>query len=158
MMKRLQLLLLMLLALPIAMLADSQNTLVVKLKNGAETTFFLKDKPNVTFEGTDLKVVSNKETVTFALSDVLRFTYVKKDASGIDETVVDPTEVSFEGGVLVISQLKQGASVDIYSLDGKLVRQLKAYRSGTYRLSLSELPTGLYLVKADNITYKIMKQ
>ena len=72
MMKRLQLLLLMLLALPIGMLADSQNTLVVKLKNGAETTFFLKDKPNVTFEGTDLKVVSNKETVTFALSDVLR--------------------------------------------------------------------------------------
>lgn len=156
-MRRLQLLLLMLLALPIGMLADSQNTLVVKLKNGAETTFFLKDKPNVTFEGTDLKVVSNKETVTFALSDVLRFTYVKKDASGIDETVVDPTEVSYDGSVLVISQLKQGASVDIYSLDGKLVRQLKAYRSGTYRLSLSELPTGLYLVKADNITYKIMK-
>lgn len=156
-MRRLQLLLLMLLALPIGMLADSQNTLVVKLKNGAETTFFLKDKPNVTFEGTDLKVVSNKETVTFALSDVLRFTYVKKDASGIDETVVDPTEVSYDGGVLVISQLKRGASVDIYSLDGKLVRQLKAYRSGTYRLSLSELPTGLYLVKADNITYKIMK-
>ena len=157
-MRRLQLLLLMLLALPIGMLADSQNTLVVKLKNGAETTFFLKDKPNVTFEGTDLKVVSNKETVTFALSDVLRFTYVKKDASGIDETVVDPTEVSYDGSVLVISQLKQGASVDIYSLDGKLVRQLKAHHSGTYRLSLSELPTGLYLVKADNITYKIMKQ
>jgi hypothetical protein len=157
MMKRLQLLLLMLLALPIGMLADSQNTLVVKLKNGAETTFFLKDKPNVTFEGTDLKVVSNKETVTFALSDVLRFTYVKKDASGIDETVVDPTEVSYDGGVLVISQLKQGASVDIYSLDGKLLRQLTAHHSGTYRLNLSELPKGVYLVKADNVTYKIMK-
>ena len=156
-MKRLQLLLLMLLALPIGMLADSQNTLVVKLKNGAETTFFLKDKPNVTFEGTDLKVVSNKETVTFALSDVLRFTYVKKDASGIDETVVDPTEVSYDGGVLVISQLKQGASVDIYSLDGKLLRQLTAHHSGTYRLNLSELPKGVYLVKADNVTYKIMK-
>ena len=157
MMKRLQLLLLMLLALPIGMLADSQNTLVVKLKNGAETTFFLKDKPNVTFEGTDLKVVSNKETVTLALSDVLRFTYVKKDASGIDETVVDPTEVSYDGGVLVISQLKQGASVDIYSLDGKLLRQLTAHHSGTYRLNLSELPKGVYLVKADNVTYKIMK-
>ena len=157
-MKKLQLLLLMLLALPIGMLADSQNTLVVKLKNGAETAFFLKDKPNVTFEGTDLKVVSDKETVTFTLSDVLRLTYVKKDPSGIDEMVFDPTEVSYEGGVLVISQLKQGASVDIYSLDGKLVRQLKAYHSGTYRLSLSELPTGLYLVKADNVTYKITKQ
>ena len=148
----------MLLALPIGMLADSQNTLVVTLKNGAETAFFLKDQPNVTFEGTNLKVVSKKETVSFTLSDVLRFTYVKKDPSGIDETVTDPTEVSYKGGVLVISQLKQGATVDVYSPDGKQVRQLKANHSGTYRLSLSELPIGLYLVKADNITYKIMKQ
>lgn len=136
---------------------EVENTLVVKTKNGAETAFILKDKPNVTFEGTDLKVVTEKETVTFALSDVLRFTYIKKDPSGIDEKAVDPTEVGYKDGVLVISQLKQGASVDIYSLDGKLLRQLTAHRSGTYRLNLSELPKGVYLVKADNVTYKIMK-
>ena len=140
------------------MLADNLNTLVVKMKNGAETAFFLKDKPNVTFEGTNLKVVSEKTTTTFALADVLRFTYVKRDPSGINEQIVDPTEISYEDGVLVISQIKAGASVGIYALDGKLVRQLKAQRAGTYRLSLSELPTGLYLVKADNVTYKITKQ
>ena len=140
------------------MLADNLNTLVVKMKNGAETAFFLKDKPNVTFEGTNLKVVSEKTTTTFALADVLRFTYVKRDPSGIDEQIVDPTEISYEDGVLVISQIKAGASVGVYALDGKLVRQLKAQRAGTYRLSLSELPTGLYLVKADNVTYKITKQ
>ena len=39
-----------------------------------------------------------------------------------------------------------------------LVRQLKPQRSGTYRLNLSELPSGLYIVKADNITYKITKR
>ena len=148
----------MLLAWPIGVLADNLNTLVVTMKNGAETAFFLKDKPNVTFEGTNLKVVSEKTTTTFALADVLRFTYVKRDPSGINEQIVDPTEISYEDGVLVISQIKAGASVGVYALDGKLVRQLKAYRSGTYRLSLSELPTGLYLVKADNVTYKIMKQ
>ena len=157
-MRRLQLLLLVLLAWPIGMLADNLNTLVVKMKNGAETAFFLKDKPNVTFEGTNLKVVSEKTTTTFALADVLRFTYVKRDPSGIDEQIVDPTEISYEDGVLVISQIKAGASVGVYALDGKLVRQLIAQRSGTYRLSLSELPTGLYLVKADNVTYKITKQ
>ena len=157
-MKRLQLLLLLLLALPMGMLADNLNTLVVTMKNGAETAFFLKDKPNVTFEGTNLKVVSEKTTTSFALADVLRFTYVKRDPSGINEQIVDPTEISYEDGVLVISQIKAGSSVGVYALDGKLVRQLKAQRSGTYRLSLSELPTGLYLVKADNITYKITKQ
>ena len=157
-MKRLQLLLLLLLAWPIGVLADNLNTLVVTMKNGAETAFFLKDKPNVTFEGTNLKVVSEKTTTSFALADVLRFTYVKRDPSGIDQQVINPTEISYEDGVLVISQIKAGASVGVYALDGKLVRQLKAQRAGTYRLSLSELPTGLYLVKADNVTYKITKQ
>ena len=156
-MKKLLFLLILLLALPIGMLADNQNTLIVKTKDGAQTTFVLQDKPRVTFEGTDLKVVSDKETVAFALADVLRFEYVKKDALGIDEDVVDPTGVSYQGGVLVISQLRQGASVAVYALDGKLLRQLTASHSGTYRLNLSELPTGLYLVKADNVTYKITK-
>lgn len=156
-MKKLLFLLLLLLALPIGMLADNQNTLIVKTKDGAQTTFVLQDKPRVTFEGTDLKVVSEKETVAFALADVLRFEYVKKDALGIDEDVADPTGVSYQGGVLVISQLRQGASVAVYTLDGKLLRQLTASHSGTYRLNLSELPTGLYLVKADNVTYKITK-
>ena len=156
-MKKLLFLLILLLALPIGMLADNQNTLIVKTKDGAQTTFVLQDKPRVTFEGTDLKVVSEKETVAFALADVLRFEYVKKDALGIDEDVVDPTGVSYQGGVLVISQLRQGASVAVYTLDGKLLRQLTASHSGTYRLNLSELPTGLYLVKADNVTYKITK-
>ena len=157
-MRRLKLLLLLLLALPIGMQAVSLNTLVVKMKNGAETTFFLIDKPKVTFEGTDLKVVSDKTTATFTLADVLRFYYEKKDAVGIDEQIVDPTEISYKDGVLIISQIKAGSSVGVYALDGKLVRQLKAQRSGTYRLSLSDLPTGLYLVKADNVTYKITKQ
>lgn len=156
-MKKLLFLLILLLALPIGMLADNQNTLIVKTKDGAQTAFVLQDKPRVTFEGTDLKVVSDKETVAFALADVLRFEYVKKDALGIDEDVVDPTGVSYQGGVLVISQLRQGASVAVYTLDGKLLRQLTASHSGTYRLNLSELPTGLYLVKADNVTYKITK-
>jgi hypothetical protein len=47
--------------------------------------------------------------------------------------------------------------VSVFALDGTLVRQLKPQRSGTYRLNLSELPSGLYIVKADNTTYKITK-
>lgn len=59
--------------------------------------------------------------------------------------------------MLVISQVKQDSFVGVYSLDGKLVRQFTLQHSGTFRLSLSELPSGLYLVKAGNTTYKITK-
>ena len=138
--------------------ADEVETLIIQMKNGSENAFFLKDKPKVTFEGSNLKVSAATGDVSYALSDVLRFTYAKKSPTGISEQVENPTDVIFEGDVLVISQLKANAVASIYALDGKLIRQLKPQRAGTYRINLSELPSGLYLVKADNVTYKITKR
>ena len=140
--------------------ADKQNTLFVLTKGNVLHQFVLADKPKVTFEGTSLKVTCENNasaSYTFNLSDVVRFAYDAKSATGIDEIQDETAGISQEGDVLVISQVKAGATVSVFALDGKLVRQLKPQRSGTYRLNLSELPSGLYIVKADNITYKITK-
>jgi hypothetical protein len=115
----------------------------------------------VKFEGTSLKVIiSDKTEAQFAISDIIRFTYVNRDPTGIDDLVADddPTAFDYREGVLVVSQLKENAVVGIYALDGKLVKQLRATHAGTYRLSLSALPKGVYIVKADAVTYKIMKR
>jgi hypothetical protein len=80
-----------------------------------------------------------------------------REASGISETLDPETGITFKDNMLVISQVKQDSFVGVYSLDGKLVRQFTPQHSGTFRLSLSELPSGLYLVKAGNTTYKITK-
>lgn len=138
-----------------------RNVLVVQTRGGGETTFLLADKPEAKFEGNQLRVRSEKADVSFNISDVLRFLYTKRSLVGIDdlEAQTDPTAIDYQqDGTLVISQLRAGAGVGVYSMDGKLVQQLKARHAGTYRLSLSSLPKGVYIVKADNITYKIMKR
>lgn len=138
----------------------SGKTLVVLTKDGAKTEFLLGDNPKVLFKGKDLRITSAKADVTYALADILRFTYVNTNPTGINELAEmdDPTEVSYQDGTLVLSQLKEGAVVGVYSLDGKLVQQLRAGHRGTFRLNLSMLPKGVYIVKADTITYKIMKR
>ena len=118
----------------------------------------LAEKPEVRFEGTNLRVVSAKADVTYQLTDILRFTYEKRSVTGVSELQTTPATVDYEDGELVISGIKAGAAVGVYSLDGKLVRQLTAQHAGTYRLSLSALPRGVYVVKADNVTYKVMKR
>lgn len=138
-------------------------TLVVLTKDNMQHEFQLAgSKPQVKFEGRSLKVImSSKTEAEIAISDIIRFTYVNRDPSGIDDLTIDdnPTEIGFqEDGVLVISQLKENAVVSIYAMDGKIVNQLKATHAGTYRLNLSSLPKGVYIVKADAITYKIMKR
>lgn len=136
--------------------------LFILTKDGANHKFVLEgSRPQVVFEGTSLKVItSSAAETTFALSDIIRFTYDGHEPSGIYDLTVDknPTEVDYQDGVLIISQLKEGATVDVYGLDGKQVKQLTAVRAGTYRLSLSALPKGVYIVKADKISYKIMKR
>lgn len=152
--------------LPHAGEQDSQNTrgtyggptLLVLTKDGAQTAYALSEKPQVKFEGKNLHITSSKVDITYALSDIVRFTYADLDPSGIDEIGETQTEVGYQDGTLTISQLKAGATVTVYGIDGKQVRQLKATRAGTYRLNLSALPQGVYIIKADTITYKIMKR
>lgn len=141
----------------------SKCALVVLTKDNKQHEFRLAgSKPQVMFEATSLKVIiASKIEAEFAFSDIIRFYYVNRDPSGIDDLSIDqnPTEIGFqEDGVLVISQMKKDAVVNIYSLDGKLVQQIKARHAGTCRISLSSLPKGVYIVKADTITYKIMKR
>ena len=158
--KLITLLVMLLMLIPTSMkAANPVVTLIVLTKDKAEHYFALNDKPQVSFEGKNLKVTCSKASAsaTFARADVVRFTYKKMDPTGIDELVEDPTTLNFENGVLIISQLKANSTVGVFTLDGKPVKQLKATRTGTFRLNLSELPSGVYLVKAGTITYKIAK-
>ena len=132
--------------------------LVVETKDHTETTYMLSNRPQVIFMGNSLRVVSGNFDTTYEMADILRFTYRTMKVSGINEVRQADTTVDYENGELIIGQLPQGADVGVYALDGKLVRQLKARRSGTYRLQLGELPRGVYLVKANRVTYKIMKR
>ena len=136
--------------------------LLVLTKDGAHHKFVLDgSRPQVKFEGSTLKVItSSVAEASFALSDIIRFTYGDHDPSGIYDLTVDKnsTTVDYKDGTLVISHLAEGAKVVIYGIDGKQVKQLTAVYAGTYRLSLSSLPQGVYIVKADKISYKIMKR
>ncbi len=147
-----------LLVLPVPLrAAEGPVTLVVLTRDNAQHTFVLADKPEVTFEGTDLVVTCVSSTTTFALPDVIRFTYLNA-TDAVEEITKDQTKVNFKDGMIVVSGLKANATVAVYSIDGKLVARLTARDTGTYSLNLTDLPTGVYIVKADCVTYKIAKR
>lgn len=147
---------LLVLAVPLRA-ADNPVTLVVLTRDNAKHMFVLADRPEVTFEGTDLVVTCVNSTTTFALPDVIRFTYMNATAA-VEELTEEQTQVDFKEGVIIVNGLKANATVVVYSVDGKLVRKLTARNAGNYSLDLSELPSGVYIVRADSVTYKIAKR
>lgn len=157
--KRLTLILTVLLSvLPVSLFADTVTSLVVVKKDKTTATFELATKPQVTFEGTDLKIIDEGNATTFIpLADIVRYYFETHDASGITEIKSDGTTIDYQDGVLVLSGLKSGTSAQVFSTDGRMVQTLTANYNGTFRLSLSSLPTGVYVVKVNDTTYKILK-
>ena len=137
---------------------DMIMTLVVTMKNQQTHEFALTDRPQVRFEGDQLVVQSDRTVASFPMADVLRFHYEKQSYVGIYEPEDDTPELRYEGGVLIISGIKAGETAAIYASDGRLVRQLDATRTGTYRLSLASLSTGVYIVRTGKTNYKITKR
>jgi len=139
--------------------ADKQPpTLVITTKDQVQHEYQLSDKAQVTFEGKSLVVTAPGVSTAYPLADVLRFNYKDMAPSGIDTVRDEAPVIDYQNGMLVLTHLKRDATVSIYDAAGKLVRQLKASRNGTHRISLEQLPLGVYVVKAGTTTFKIARQ
>lgn len=142
----------------LAFAASQPPVLVITTKDQVQHEFRLSDKAQVTFEGSSLVVTAPNLSSTYPLTDVLRFNYKDVAPSGIETLRDDDAQIDYENGTLVLTHLKRDATVGIYDAAGKLVRQLKAGRAGTYRISLEQLPLGVYIVKAGTTTFKIARR
>ncbi|MBO7068391.1 MAG: T9SS type A sorting domain-containing protein [Bacteroidaceae bacterium] len=159
----------LLLALPMMAIIDKANALVVWTKDGAKTTYvLLNKKPQLMISGTDLLIAFVGENIppsewsftSIPLANVQRFTYEQvDDPDAISAPQSDSSPVSYQNdGTIIIGNVEAGQPVGIYSLDGKLLQQLPPQTSGNYRLSLSGLTPGVYILKAGKLTTKITKR
>lgn len=134
------------------------TSLIILFKDQTTQTFELEDMPVITVEGLDLKVATNNADVTIPLKDIVRYYFKVNSITGIDEVNTDQESLDYKNGILVMRGLKAGSVVSIYSLDGKLQQSITVPRDGFYRRSLASLQSGVYIVKANSLSYKIMKR
>ena len=148
--------------------ADTDTTpsdwsIIIFTKDQKQHEFQLAgNRPEVKFGASTLQVIiSSAVQAEFSQDDVVKIAYKNPEQTDINSPVADrnTAEINYQDdGQLVISKLSEGAAVSIYAMDGRQLRRLSASGDGTCRLDLSALPKGVYLVKTDSITYKIMKR
>ena len=134
------------------------TVLTVYLKDGSQHEFKLFDKPQATFRDGNLCIQTKKDEVSFALADVSHYNFEKGYYDRIEDTDQTGEALTFRDDEVTVRQLTEGTVVSVFSLDGKMVASATAPSSGTCSLSLRSLPTGVYVVKANDITYKILKK
>lgn len=95
-------------------------------------------------------------------SDMSGFVYVDVDKDKVTNGVVLPTEddvfVEYTPNGCVLSGLTKGERISVISVAGLLVKKQKAGSDGKATVKLSDLPNGIYMIKAGNRqTIKIQK-
>ena len=95
--------------------------------------------------------------MSFPLESVRRYTY-SNGLTGLDTPNAAKATFSNNGETLTFTGLRPNTEVTLYNVAGQLLRRVVADGSSHLTISVSDLAMGVYVVKADHVTYKITKR
>lgn len=129
---------------------------LVTLNNGQEQQYYLTEEDRFSFEGQETLIINTQgSTVEIDIDDIRKIEFV--DVTGTKELQADspffyPNPVK---KTLFLSNIEDGQTVSIYSLEGRLMRQFQA--KAHELVNLGDLPTGMYILNLGDKNFKLLK-
>ncbi len=143
------------LALDVSATAPSLQLVVVK-KDGTESRFPLNRYPKVCVMDKNILIESEGQILTFETENTERIYYEPYIVTNIKNNETDEPFITINGKDVVLNNLTANATVEIYDINGQLLRSVKA--SQIVQMSLAKYPVGVYVVKANEKTFKILNR
>lgn len=144
--------------LPMPDETDGYSNLVLWQKNSEKVVFVLLNKPKITFSRTDLIVSTDGLEFSYPLNDLSHFTFENLLETPVADIKTDDVVFRMEGESLLFPSLDESTLISIYKTNGVLVFQKKIKTAGQYIFPLLDLKSGVYIVKVNNLSYKIIKK
>ena len=152
-------LLLVTLTLGFVLHLTAQSTqMTIRMNDGNEHIYCMSENDRVYFENNEILVVEindNAKLDRFNLADIRKITC--SEVEGFSEPsstsiYLSPNPVH---DAFMFRNLNGKEALHIYALDGRLVKSTEV--SENQYVDISELPIGLYLVKTERQTFKMIK-
>ena len=131
--------------------------LVIWQKDGSKVNYNLDEQPKTTFTAEDLVITTKTTTINYPLTKIQRYTYEGGTLS-VRDVKSEGISISHEGDLIIVKGLTTGKSVAVHRIDGSQLIAKRSDGSDRLTLFLERLPAGVYVIKADNITYKYLKR
>ena len=151
---------LLLLTFSVLSFAQKKDVLSIFMKDGTSVYFLLKEKPLITFENTDVKVVSSTDEAVLERSQVDHFEFVNETPTAIEDVEEELDREKFEltRNAIHLSGLTPSCKVQLFSIGGQSILVTSANENGAVTISIDSLQAGIYLVNYNEITIKFIKQ
>ena len=124
--------------------------------DGQVMSINLTDEPKTTYVDGNFVITTTRTTITYPLEEVKKYTYMS--TNGITQPEGLAARFSQDGESITFTGLERDTEISVYSASGQIVRKVKADGQDKTTVSVSDLPTGVYVVKVNAITYKITKR
>ena len=135
----------------------SQNALKINLKDGNTFTIGLSENPSVAYSDTSFVLKSASVELQFAYSKVENIIFIETDLTEIP-SVGSASQLSLNDGTIYITGAAVEEDVLLITIDGKNIAKYKTDKEGSVTFSVSEYPSGMYIIKMSNLTFKIIKK
>ena len=142
-------------------LAAQSTQMTIHMNDGTEHTYLMTESDRVYFEDNETLVVEiavyskGVRSDRFNLADIRKITCTETE--GISEETNTPLWISPNPthDAFKLHNLNGKETIQIYALDGRLVKSTEV--NGDQLVDISDLPNGLYLVKTESCTLKMIK-
>ena len=143
---------------------EAQWCLVVESAGGETIAIGADLKPVIATTSDGYELRYGNEVTSFAWNELKKLTIqqTEADISGtpVERIEADPEKpyYSFQPGEVSIKGAEPGSMAQIYSSNGLLKESVRVEPDGSVNLSTTGLPTGIYIVKTQKSTFKIVKK
>ena len=139
-----------------SMTVSGTQSLVVWHSDGSTTVIELYNQPLVQFAGDKVLITSPVINLEYDKSDVIRFTY--KDMDTNISTPEAGTNIEQKNGQIIFHNVSPTDNVAVYNTNGVRVPVRFSLQGGNAVLSLSQIPSGVYLFNINGRTSKFTKK
>jgi hypothetical protein len=139
------------------MYAQEERALCLSMRDGSSVSFFLNERPKMTFVADSVKIVSSASQTKVKRSDVLDIKFRMDVPSGIEDVCENGT-VEIGSEFIRVENMRPDGVVNVYSVDGRVVVSGKADSNGSVVIGLHSIPSGIYLLNYNDITIKFIRR
>ena len=125
--------------------------------DGQTHTINLNQEPVTSYKDGNLVITTINATISYPLETIRKFVYIS-GSNDIQNLKGDKFEISRDGKFLTLSGLDKDTDAYLYSINGMLMERIHVTASTSISINLESYPLGVYMIKVDGATYKILNQ
>ena len=135
-----------------------QQCVVVETAAGQRMEYLLSDQPRIVHNDATVTLTTTNATVEFQTSEVSKIYASTMDVVIVIKSIKTDGDIHLTDDFVSLTGYTPHESVSLYTSDGKLLKQRTADSQGRLILSLTQLHSGIYIIKTQQQSIKFTKK